>query len=114
MQMQKRKFLIADPSKHKEYAPVSFMKRGPSTTRSVLQYLKMKRGIPVTALQVRHMFPTFFKGPVEAKRILKTLERRGFAQQVYDGAWRITESGISAVYLLAQRDKPRHIDAEDD
>ena len=108
MKRIKRTYLVKDPSKYEAYKCISFIKRGSSTTQSVLQYLKMMRGKPVTALQTRRMFPAFFKGPVEAGRILKTLERRGFAELVYPGAWRITPFGDNAVYLLAQRDKLKY------
>lgn len=106
------KYYIAKPNDIPHFKPVAFIRRGSTPTRSVLNYLKMKRGVPATAKQVKDVFYPFFKGPVEAGRILKTLERRGFAESVYPGAWRITPSGIGAVSLLAQRDKRRHSDED--
>jgi hypothetical protein len=70
--------------------------------------------MPTTAKQAKDMFPRFFKGPSESARILRTLERRGFAESVYEGAWRITSNGIQAVDLLAQRDKRDFAELEDD
>lgn len=114
MPATKRVYVISDPSRWKEYSSISFMKRGSSSTRSVLCYLKMMRGKPVTALQTRQMFPAFFKGPVDAGRILKTLTKRGFAQEVYEGAWRITPVGENAIYLLAARDKLKYAISDDE
>lgn len=113
MREKPRVFLIKDPSKFRSFDSVSFIRRGPTTTRSVLHYLKMKRGMPATSLQVRDMFPKFFRTPVDARRILETLEKRGFAETVYHGAWRITQQGAEAVYLLARRDQEKHVDAFD-
>jgi hypothetical protein len=113
MKQQQENFAIKDPSKYTMFKPVSFIKRGVTSTRCVLHYLKMKRGTPASALQVREMFPKRFKGPVEAGRILKTLESRGFAKSAYPGAWIITPRGIEAIGLLAQRDKLKHADALD-
>ena len=95
------------------FEPVSFIRRGPTTTKSVLHYLRMKRGVPVSALNTRDMFPKFFRTPADAKRILETLEGRGFAKQVYKEAWVITAQGQEAVGLLAQRDRLLHCDAND-
>jgi hypothetical protein len=112
MTQSHRKFVIEEPSKMPEFKPISFMRRGHSTTRSVLYYLKMKRGMPLTVKQVIELFPRFFKHPYQAGRILKTLERRGFAESVYPGAWRITAMGLKAVDLLAQRDKNKFVELE--
>jgi hypothetical protein len=106
-----KNFAIKDPSKHEMFEPISFIRRGSSTTKSVLYYLKMKRGVPVSALNTRDMFPKFFGAPVDAKRILGTLERRGFAKQVYSEAWVITAQGQAAINLIAQRDRLLHCDA---
>ena len=114
MPATKRVYVISDPSRWKEYSSISFMKRGSSSTRSVLCYLKMMRGKPVTATQTRKMFPAFFKGPSDAARILKTLTKRGFAQEVYEGAWRITPVGENAIYLLAARDKLKYAISDDE
>ena len=108
-----KNFAIKDPSKHEMFEPVSFIRRGSTTTKSVLHYLKMKRGVPVSARNTRDMFPKFFRTPVDAKRILSTLERRGFAKQTYKEAWVITAQGQVAVGLLAQRDRLIHLDALD-
>lgn len=106
------RYVIAKPNRIAHFKPVSFIKRGSTTTRSVLNYLKMKRGVPATAKQVRDVFYPFFKRPSDSARILKTLERRGFAETVYPGAWRITSKGLEAVSLLAQRDKRQHADED--
>jgi hypothetical protein len=74
----------------------------------------MKRGMPATAKQTKDLFPAFFKGPSDAARILTTLERRGFAESAYPGAWRITPSGLQAIDLLAQRDKRDFAELDDD
>jgi hypothetical protein len=108
-----KNFAIKDPSRYEMFEPVSFIRRGSTTTKSVLHYLKMKRGVPVSALNTRDMFPKFFGAPVDAKRILATLERRGFAKQAYKEAWVITAQGQEAVGLLAQRDRLLHCDAND-
>lgn len=114
MASPKKMYIISKPNKIAEFKPVSFMRRGHSPTRSVLHFLKMKRGVPVTARATKEMFPRFFGGPVDASRILKTLERRGFAQSAYEGSWRITASGLHAINLLAQRDKRKHCDYEEE
>lgn len=99
------KYAIENPSKYKMFESVSFIRRGTTTTRSVMHYLKMKRGVPSSAVQVKCVFPRSFRSPVAAKNILKTLEGRGFAKQTYYEAWVITPMGIEAVALLAQRDR---------
>jgi len=114
MTKSRSRYIILHPNKLPHFKPVRFMKRGPSTTRSVLHYLKMKRGMPATAKQTKDLFPAFFKGPADAARILRTLERRGFAETVYPGAWRITNAGLQAVDLLAQRDKRDYVEEEED
>lgn len=108
MTKMKWQYEIADPSRDKRFAPVSFMKRGNSTTSSVLRYLKMKRGVPATARQVYNVFPGFFRKPSDAAKIIRTLEKRGFCESVYDGAWRITKSGVAAVYLMCRRDRLKY------
>lgn len=107
-------YIISKPNRMPHFKPVVFIKRGSTPTKSVLHYLKMKRGMPASAKQTKDMFPRFFKGPSDAARILRTLERRGFAESVYMGAWRITSNGLQAVDLLAQRDKKRHCDYEEE
>lgn len=102
---RRSKYMIQKPNRIPHFKPVAFIKRGSTSTRSVLNYLKMKRGVPATAKEVKDVFYPFFKGPHDAARTLRTLERRGFAETVYPGAWRITPQGIGAVGLLAQRDK---------
>lgn len=108
----KQCYEIAEPNKIPKYASITFIKRGSSTTRSILCFLKMRRGRPATAKQIKDVFFPFFNGPADVARLLDTLERRGFVELVYPGAWRITKDGIQAIYLLARRDK--HIFAEID
>lgn len=105
-------YVISKPDNFPEFRPVGFIKRGHSPTRSVLRYLKMKRGTPITAQQVKDIFPVFFRKPSDASRILKTLERRDFAECAYEGAWRITGNGINAIHLLARRDTEKRSDYE--
>ncbi len=114
MTKSRSRYIISKPNRLPHFKPVVFIKRGSTPTKSVLHYLKMKRGVPATAKQTKDMFPRFFKGPSDAARILRTLERRGFAESVYDGAWRITSNGLQAVDLLAQRDKRDFAELEDD
>lgn len=113
MTKPKWKYAISDPSRDKRFTPVSFMKRGNSSTLSVLRYLKMKRGVPATARQVYEVFPSFFRKPSDAARTIRTLEKRGFCESVYDGAWRVTESGVAAVYLMSQRDRLKYLEEMD-
>lgn len=105
MKQSVKNFAIKNPSQYEMFESVSFIRRGSTTTKSVLHYLRMKRGVPVSALNTKAMFPKFFRVPADAKRTLETLERRGFAEQAYKEAWVITPKGLEAVGLLAQRDR---------
>ena len=99
------RYAIKDISRSPRFAPVSFMKRGNSTTYSVLRYLKMKRNVPSTTRQIVAVFPKFFVHPSDAGKIVRTLKKHGFCETVYEGAWRITPAGVAAVYLMSQRDR---------
>lgn len=100
-----QRYAILDTSRDPKFAPVSFMRRGNSTTYSVLRYLKMKRDVPSTTKQIVAVFPKFFVHPSDAGKIIRTLKKHGFCETVYEGAWRITPAGVAAVYLMSQRDR---------
>lgn len=98
-----RIYQIENPNKHPKFAYLSFIKRGISSTKSTLGYMKMKK-VPVTTQQIAAMFPNFFRTAGDASRIVHTLERHGLASKTIDNHWVITPLGISSCYALGSRD----------
>ena len=105
-------FEIPNPSKVDKFKHLSFIRRGTSSTRSVLYYLKMRRGRKVSSQQVAGMFPSFFRRPSDAVRILNTLAKNGLASVDEDSMWAITELGYRSVYLLGERDRMKYVSLE--
>ena len=98
-----RIYQIENPNKYPKFKYLSFIKRGTSSTKSTLGYMKMKK-VPVTTQQIAAMFPNFFRTAGDASRIVHTLERHGLASKTIDNHWVITPLGISSCYTLGARD----------
>ena len=98
-----RIYQIENPNKHPKFAHLSFIKRGTSSTKSMLAYMKMKK-VPVTTQQIAAMFPNFFRTAGDASRIVHKLERHGLASKTIDNHWVITPLGESSCYALGSRD----------
>jgi hypothetical protein len=98
-----RTYQIDKPEKHPEFRYLSFIKRGTSSTKQTLYYLKMKK-TPVTAKQISDMFPHFYRKPSDAARVVETLKKHGLVQEVYANCWRISPLGKQACYVLGKRD----------
>ena len=94
---------IEKPGDYPEFKHLSFIRRGATTTKSTLYYMKMKKS-PVTSKQLMTMFPKFFRRPSDAADICSTLEKHGLVAKVYDNCWQITPFGVKSCYTLGKRD----------
>jgi hypothetical protein len=97
------RYLIEKPEKHPEFKHLSFIRRGATTTKSTLYYIKMKKK-PVTSKQIATMFPKFYRKPSDAANVCSTLEKHGLVTKVYDNCWQITPFGVRTCFLLGKRD----------
>ena len=97
------KYLIEKPEKHPEFKHLSFIRRGATTTKSTLYYIKMKKS-PVTSKQIATMFPKFNRKPSDAANVCSTLEKHGLVTKVYDNSWQITPFGVRTCFVLGKRD----------
>lgn len=96
-------YQIENPNKHHKFKYLSFIKRGVSSTRSTLYYMKMKNA-PVTTQQITAMFPNFYRRASDVLRILCTLEKHGLVDKTDDSHWAITPLGKSSCRTLGARD----------
>jgi hypothetical protein len=96
-------YKIPKPEKYPEFKYLSFIRRGPSSTKQALYFIKMKKS-PVTSRQIADVFPNYFRKPSDVTRVVKTLEKRGLVQEVSQDCWRITDLGYKSCYVLGKRD----------
>ena len=96
-------YKIPKPEKYPEFKYLSFIRRGPSSTKQALYFIKMKKS-PVEAWQIAKIFPHYFRKPSDVVRVVKTLEKHGLVRNVRKDCWRITDLGFQSCYVLGKRD----------